>query len=193
MSKVSLLLIVIAFYLVCLNKFIGIFMADVYYTASKGKLAEMRVEEARLYVTRAVELNHEEPSYYRHKAKVLLAELSISKEEKIRDDVMTVLTQAQALNPHNLTTLRNIIPLYYFLAVGNMDGPSGPDNFADTYFPVTRDYYSNLKNTYPNDLGMYADVAKYQRKLGLEEDFRDTKERAALMRPDVVEWHEAFK
>lgn len=168
-------------------------MADVYYTASKGKLGEMKIEEARTHITKAIGLNRDEPSYYRQKAKVLLAELSISKEERIRDDVMTALKQAQALNPHNLTTLRNIIPLYYFLAAGNMDSPSGANNLSSTYFPVTRDYYSNLKKIYANDLGVYADVAKYQKKLGLEEDFQDTKQKAARMRQDVVEWHEAFR
>jgi len=111
----------------------------------------------------------------------------------VKEEGLKNLEKAYDLNPKNLATLRNSIPLYYFLAAEDMEKAGTGENIDTDYLSVTRTYYSALKNNYENDLGLYADIAKYEKKLGLVEDFNQTKIRAAAMRENIIEWHESFR
>lgn len=180
-------------YLTLMGKFINLYFADIYYTASKSELETGQLEDAADHIVNAIKLNSREPAYTRQKAKILLATLIWADEDETREEILKSLEKAYDLNPKNLATLRNIIPLYYFLASGAMDEVGGNKNVNSDYLTVARTYYHLLKNTYQNDLGLYADVAKYEKKLGQDEDFNQTKEKAESMRNDVVEWHESFR
>jgi tetratricopeptide (TPR) repeat protein len=184
MIRAILLFVVVSVYLVLVSKFINLYFADVYYVSSKNELENGQLEDAADHIVRATGLNGNEPAYRRQKAKILLATLIWADEDETRAEILKNLKKAYDLNPNNLATTRNSIPLYYFLSAEAME--------AD-YVTVTRNYYIMLKNTYQNDLGLYADVAKYERKLGLDEDFNLTKAKAENMRRDVVEWHESFR
>lgn len=193
MLRTILLFIVVGMYLTLMGKFINLYFADIYYTASKSELETGQLEDAADHIVNAIKLNSREPAYTRQKAKILLATLIWADEDETREEILKSLEKAYDLNPKNLATLRNIIPLYYFLASGAMDEVGGNKNVNSDYLTVARTYYHLLKNTYQNDLGLYADVAKYEKKLGQDEDFNQTKEKAESMRNDVVEWHESFR
>ncbi len=193
MIRTTLLFVVVGIYLALVGKFVNFYFADVYYTASKSELKNGQLEDAAEHIIGAVKLNSKEPAYRRQKAKILLATLIWADEDETRDQILKNLEKAYDLNPRNLATLRNSVPLYYFLASGAMDSAGGGENVNVDYLTVTRNYYATLKNTYKNDLGLYADIAEYENKLGLEEDFKQTRGRAEIMRNDVVEWHEAFR
>ena len=69
-------------------------------------------------INKAIKSNENEPAYRRQKAKVLLAQKVLTtglNEKRLADSALESLRKAEALNPRNLTTLRNSIPLYYFL------------------------------------------------------------------------------
>jgi len=179
--------------LALVGKFINLYFADVYYTSSKSDLENGQLEDAEEHIVSSIKLSSYEPAYRRQKAKILLATLIWSDEDETREEILENLEKAYDLNPKNLTTLRNSIPLYYFLTSGAMNKAGSVENVNADYVTVTRNYYATLKNTYQNDLGLYADIAKYEKKLGLEGDFGETKEKAEIMRNDVVEWHESFR
>ncbi len=176
-----------------MGKFVNYFVADVYYASSKQELNDGSLERASEYIVRAVTMNPNEPTYQRQRAKILLSTLIWNHDPKVKEGVLESLEKAYQLNTKNLTTLRNVIPLYYFLTVGDISKSIRTDTVDSKYLPVTRNYYSTLKNTYDNDLGIYADIAEYEKRLGLEEDFSWTRSKAEEMRADVVEWHESFR
>jgi len=193
MIRTISLFVIAGIYLALVGKFINLYFADVYYTASKSELENGQIEDAAEHIVRASKLNNHEPAYRRQKAKILLATLIWADEDEVREEVLKNLEKAYELNPKNLATLRNSIPLYYFLASGAMEKVGNGENVDADYIAITRNYYLSLKNTYQNDLGLYADVAKYEKKLGLDGDFSETKKKAEIMRNDVIEWHEAFR
>lgn len=183
MVRTIAIFVISIFYLVFVKKFASLYLADVYYAASRHELEDGQLGEAGDHIIKAIKLNAKEPAYFRQRAKILLATMIwVDDGDEIRESTLDDLEKAQELNPHNLATLRNSIPLYYFLAADD----------EQTYVPVTRDYYKELKDVYQNDLGMYADVARYEKRLGLEDEFENTKQKARELRPDVLEWHESF-
>ncbi|MFC1622299.1 tetratricopeptide repeat protein [Patescibacteria group bacterium] len=155
MKKTFIYIIISIIYIFSIFIFSKHFLADIYY-----KMPE------------AVVLNPNEPTYYRYLAKQHLLE---DNEEAAFEDIISAIS----LNPKNLTTLRNIIPIFYFLGPG--------------YIPQTLEYFAHLKKTYPNDLGILADIAKYEKRMGLMTDFKKTYEIGKKLRPDLVEWHESFE
>jgi tetratricopeptide (TPR) repeat protein len=193
MVRTTLLFIVMGIYLALAGKFINLYFADVYYAASKKELDSGQLEDAADHIVQAIKLNRHEPAYRRQKVKILLATLIWADENEVKEEVLKNLEKAYDLNPKNLATLRNSIPLYYFLAAEDMEKAGTGENIDTDYLSVTRTYYSALKNNYENDLGLYADIAKYEKKLGLVEDFNRTKIRAAVMRKNIIEWHESFR
>ena len=193
MARTVLLFLLVGVYFALVGKFVNFYFADVYYTASKSELENGQLEDAADHIISAVKLNGQEPAYRRQRAKILLATLIWADEDETRAEIQKSLKRAYELNPENLATLRNSIPLYYFLASGVMEEVGSGENINADYLTVTKNYYSSLKSTYKNDLGLYADVAKYEKKLGLDEDYEQTRGKAKSMREDVIEWHESFR
>mgnify|MGYP001432547169 CR=1 FL=1 len=194
MKKLIILIIGIALYTFLLNVFCSLYLADVYNSQSKTYLGKGEFVKAKKYSDMTTRENPREPSYYRYKAKVMLAELGLGVQDAsaIKKEINSQLTKSQELNNKNLTTLRNIIPLYYFLALTDITADRGPENIDEVYLKVARDYYQYLKDTYPNDLGIITDVAEYERKLYLNEEYSDSVEMVKNLRPEIINWHKAF-
>ena len=169
------------------------YLADIYFASSKNFLSEGNLIKSSDHIVMATRFNNYELAYKRQKAKVLLATLAWQEDSEVKEKVLEELKEAQELNPKNLATLRNIIPLYYLLSVNDVEEFSGEENVDSNYIEETRKFFIALKEDYPNDLGVYADVAEYEKKLGLTEDYSFTREKAMKMRPDIVDWYGAFK
>lgn len=194
MLRTILIILISGTYLFLMGRFINIYLADVYYKSSRQALEQGEIRKAGDHIIKAVRMNSNEPAYYRQRAKVLLATLVWSEDRsEVKQGVLENLERAAELNPKNLATLRNNVPLYYFLAVNDIENGSSGKKIDPKYLPAAKDHYSKLKNLYNNDLGILADVAKYEKKLDLEEEFIQSKRRAFKLRPDIVDWHESFK
>ena len=165
--------------LVCFWIKIGfMFLADVFSAKSETALENLDFSRSLKYSSEAIELNPQEPAYYRRRAKILL--LSSSKKDALKD-----ISVAIELNPKNLATLRNSIPLMHLMALQNLTEETVDLN----YLPKTREFYLYLFETYPNDAGVLVSLASYQRKLGLKEDLDQTLHRISQLRLDLLEWH----
>ncbi len=194
MIKPLLIFVIAGIYIVLMSKFMNIYVADVYYTASKGDMENGLLKDAEKNINKAISLNVKEPAYYRQRAKVMLGTLILAEDaEETKLVAQKDLETAQKLNVKNLATLRNSIPLYYFLAIGDISDIVSDQNIDEKYLPVTRNYYDLLKDTYGNDLGVLADVAKYEKKLGLGREYEQSWQRAYELRPDITNWHESFR
>jgi len=186
MKKAISLLLVLGAYLYLVGKFFNFYMADMYFASSKNLLTQGQLKQSADHIIKAVRFNQYEPAYRRQKAKVLLATTILQDQEDVKGTVLKELLTAQELNPKNLATLRNVVPLYYLLAMK-------ADGIDQEYVSVAQNYYRSLKNTYPNDLGVFSEVGASEKKLGLTDDYSYTYEQAMKMRQDLVSWHEAFE
>ena len=193
MKKALLLFLTLGIYLYLMGRFFNTYIADIYFASSKNLLSEGQIKKSADHIIKAVRFNKNEPAYRRQKAKVLLATLVWQDEEEVKDKVLKELNVAQELNPKNLATLRNVIPLYYLLSIKDVKEPNGTESIDPEYISETRNYFAMLKNVYTNDLGMFAEIAEYEKKLGLVNDYNYTHEQAMEMRPDIVDWYGAFR
>ena len=183
-------------YILLVSKFMDIYFADVYAQASKKQLEELDVKKAHRFINRAISQNPSESAYLRQRAKVRLAKLATLEGNLLADekqDILDDLERARFLNPKNLSTLRNSVPLYYFLSMADMTEPASPENVDVQYLGFTRDLYSGLKKSYGNDLGVIAEIAKYEKKLFLVEEYDLSVEMVKGLRPELLDWHESFQ
>ncbi|MFC1755773.1 hypothetical protein ACFLZK_00050 [Patescibacteria group bacterium] len=193
MKKALLLFLTLGIYLFLVGRFLNTYLADVYFASSKNYLSEGNLIKSSDHIIMATRFNTYEPAYKRQKAKVLLATLVWQENREVKEKVLEELIKAQDLNPKNLATLRNIIPLYYLLSVKDVEKVGSCSNIDDGYVLETTDFYSALKKSYPNDLGVFTDIAEYEKKLGLMHDYNNTYDQAMKMRPDIVDWYGSFK
>lgn len=149
------------------------------------------------WINRAVNSNPNESAYLRQRARTYLTgsiipgftgTITENKQKALGD-----LEKAESLNNKNLATLRNLVPIYYYLSAEDLLKSEENVEFEDNYLLKTRVFYTNLKITYPNDLGILADLARQEKRLNLEKDFSKTYEMAEKLRPDIVTWHESFR
>lgn len=172
------------------------FSADVNYQKSLEALDMEDYKNAYDYAENAIKLNPMEPNYFRMRARVLISLLpnkSASDQYAIKKQILQDLTTAFGLNPHNLVTIRNIIPMYYFLATKNILVGASPENVDKDYFPYTSAFYYLVEDISPNDVGMYALLAKYERRLNMKSSYEYTISKVKELRPDLLNWFEAFK
>ena len=99
------------------------------------------------------------------------------------------LQTAQNLNPNNLVTLRNVVPLYYFLAIEDLEKPADGKNIDPEFIEATKDYFTMMHSYSPTDVGIYALLAKYEKRLGLNELYEQSVGRIKILRPDLLEWY----
>ncbi len=163
----------------------NLYSADVFYEKSQLYLSKGDIEVAGSLADKAIQNNTFEPNYYRGRAKIHVVgaaytngALSNSEEEEVLED----LKKAVSLNPDNLVTLRNAIPLYYFLA--KIDGK---------YLSDAHDYFEQIKLRFSNDAGVVTSIAGYEKKLGLTNDYNASVEIIKKLRPDLLEWNESFR
>jgi len=144
--------------------------ADESYMAGQKELSKGNIEKAIEYANKSIRKNPEEPRYRYGRAKILLAS-TVDSTDKDNEKVNAHkdLIKAQTLNPKNLVTLRNIVPLYYFLSIHDLTQTNSNENIDETYIKHTESYLKTLKQEYPNDLGVHILAAKYEKKLNLIE------------------------
>src|SRR3989338_10618724 len=121
MKKITLILLVSAIYFMLVKSFISIYLADTYYTRSRDFVGDVEFSDALKFVNKALEQNPLEPAYYRGRAKVLIlsALYSLKEDDKLdlKKEAYEDLQNAFNLNVNNLATIRNSIPLYYYLSL----------------------------------------------------------------------------
>lgn len=172
------------------------YLADVKSKTAESYFDRGNIPQALAYSHQAVKLNPYEPYYYRQRAKTyILATVGQSPEvvNHVKDQALHDLLKAQELNPQNPATLRGEIPLYYFLALNNLaaSAESRPqDNKYDPdYLELAGNYYQELAQLFPTDVGVQAQIAKYQKMLDLMNDYQKTTDRIRSLRPDLLDWY----
>lgn len=195
MSKFLISFVIIFVFFKLLVTFSNMYLADTLSDESETLLENSKLTSSLEKINEAIILNPQEPSYYRQRARVYIT-LNLLPDQNHQINKLLAfedLIYAESLNSVNIATLRNAIPLYYFLALGSLNGGDSPENLDSEYLESTKNYYSRLKQTYPRDAGVIAAVAKYEKRLGLIEEYNDSVNRIRELRPDLLEWHESFK
>lgn len=191
---IFLILLSWASYLFIFKNLSQYYNADIYYKKSQELIKNGDDEEALLYADRAILKNSFEPNYYRGRAKVSTVLLVSSNEkDKVKESISADLKKGLDLNRDNLVTTRNSIPIYYFLAIKDVYKAPGEGNYDEKYINEVRDFFKKTKEDYSNDVGVILSVAKYEKKLGLKEDFENSVNRIKNLRPDLLNWHESLR
>jgi hypothetical protein len=172
------------------------YAADLAYEKAKDSLDQVQLSDAFDHAEAAIKLNPLEPNYYRMRARVLINYLAY-KDRSVRTVtkqlIINDLQNAYNLNPENLVTIRNIIPLYYFVATENVSAPAVVENVDPYFLEPVKNFYAQVKDYSPSDAGVYALIAKYEKRLGLDSEYNDSVEKVRVLRPDLLDWYESFK
>jgi hypothetical protein len=166
--------------------------ADESYVASQRSLKKSSFQKALSLANKSIKKNPREPRYYYGRAKVLLVStVELSEEEKhiAKELAIEDLATALVINPTNLVTLRNTVPLYYYLAINDLNKITTENNTDEIYLETTKNYYQSLKHYSQTDVGIYTLLAKYENELGLIEDFEISKQNIQRLRPDLLQWY----
>jgi len=175
-------------------KVLSLYRADVNFKKSQELIKVTEAKGALFYANKAVKLNPFEPNYYRGRAKINTTFLVKNENlEKTKEDIYSDLKRAESLNPYNLVTIRNSIPIYYFLAIKDLYIISGADNIDPNYIGPVSDFYKKAKSVYWSDVGVLLSVAKYEKRLGMLDEYEESASRIKELRPDILEWHELFR
>lgn len=169
------------------------YTADVYFKKSQDYLKKGKYSEALVYINKSVNLNPNEPNYYRGRAKILTISLVEKQKPDLKNLIYEDLNKAINLNQNNLVTLRNSVPIYYFLAVKDIFGAMSIENTDDYYISQTKNFYKDFKNKFSNDIGVVTLIAKYEKKLGLIKEYKESEDIVRKIRPDLLNWHESFR
>ncbi len=176
--------------------YLRLYSADGYLGSADEELSTGYYSEGLKDAKEAAFLNPFEANYQRVLAKAyILSSLGKDKEtvdaNKIK--VIQYLEDAYTLNPNNLVTIRNEVPLYYFLALDLSASGGAGTKTDETYLPTTKNFLDMAKLRYKNDAGVLVLVAKYEKKLGLIDDFNDTVAQVKVLRPDLLDWNASLK
>ncbi len=191
MRNLSLLLITII-YLSLMVIFWQTVSADGSYVFGQRELKTSNFEGAIEQANKSIEKNPDEPRYYYGRTKILLtmtAGLEDVGRVSLKKLALNDLQTAQNLNPNNLVTLRNIVPLYYFLAIGDLEKVADEKNVDPEFIAVTKGYFDMMHNYSTTDVGIYTLLAKYEKRLGLNELYEQSVESIKRLRPDLLEWY----
>ena len=172
------------------------YLADIANKKSQKYFDQGSVQKSLDYANKSVELNPYEPFYYRARAKTYILQTTgqnIDTINSLKALALKDILKSQDLNTQNLATLRGLVSLYYFLALQNVgavanDGVPG-NNIDSFYLEIAQSYYKNLSTNYPTDVGVLVLMAKYQKMLGLNIDYRVTHEQIKALRPDLLDWY----
>lgn len=194
MNKKILISLIWSVYIFLCVVFFRIFSADLNYKKSQVLLSGGYSERAHRLSQKSVNQNPLEPNYYRGRAKVNLIKIlyvdDLTVRAEIKEKVLSDLKKATSLNENNLVTIRNLVPLYYYLAITDMNSESTLDS---KYIDVTRGFLESNKNRFWNDAGVISSIAKYERKLGFVKEYGDSVRRIMELRPDLLDWYESFR
>lgn len=174
-------LIIIGIYLYINILFAKYFIADIASKQSNIYLEKKLVQKSYKLALFSTQLNPKEPLYQRQ-----IARIYIIKNEKTK--AYTHMQNAYNLNPKNLATIKGLIPLYYFLSLKNTQETATPI-YDDYYLHSAKNFYIQVSNAYPKDVGLQTQIAKYQKLLNLNKDLETTKEKIQSLRPDLLDWY----
>ena len=189
-------LFLIFIYYVAFNSFYTKYSADVYFSNSEKLLEEFELEKALNNATLSIRDNPLEPNYYKQRAKVYLTMAAVLGDEyktELKESALDDMYMAYNINPNNLVTVRNLVPLFYFLSVKEFTLSVSNENIDQAFLPETKNFYEKIKNISPNDAGVYVLLAKYEKRLGLNDEYNASVKIVEELRPDLLEWHENFK
>lgn len=187
MKKILILLLIITYFF-SLKNFSKIYSADLYYKDSQRQLALRKEKTALVKAQIAISLNPNEPRYRLGTAKIFLS----SQNENSKPETLENLKKAYDLNPKNLVTIRNSIPLYYLIAIKDIYKKPGKDNIDKKYLEIVKSFFKDTKKKYPNDVGVYVLIAGYERSLEFDEEHKNSIERIRILRPDLLQWYEGL-
>ncbi len=140
----------------------------------------------------AVNYNPTEPTHLIERARILALlgayDCSYGLDNLHKRYAARDLVKAVEMNSHNILVSRRALPIYYTLSAITCD--PGTDPF---YVQKTRDHIWMLKHNYPNDAGVLVQAAHYENLLGLDEDYRSTKNLIQQLRSDLLEWHPSLR
>lgn len=172
------------------------YLADLASKKSQKYFDQGNVQQALGYSDKSIKLNPYEPFYYRTWAKTFILQTTgqgIDTTNSLKALALKDMLQAQEMNPRNLSTLRGLVPLYYFLALQDVGSVAKNDatgnNIDHFYLEIAQNYYKNLSIDYPSDVGVLTLVAKYQKMLGLTIDYGNTVAQIKILRPDLLDWY----
>ena len=191
--KVVLIFLIWGFFVFGCASIYKIYKADVYFKKSQELLKKQKILLAQEYSEKAIELNPAEPAYYWGLSKVLVVSLVENFDSTTKQNIIRNINISENLNSKNLVSKRNFIAIVYFLAVEDLNIAPGESNLDLEYLDFIKSYYKNSKTTYSKDLGVLVDIAKYEKRLGLEEDYFETVTKVESLRPEVLDWHESFR
>ena len=121
------MLVAFEFFNICYRNY----TADKLYEKAKDAIERQELSKAFDYAERAIKLNPLEPNYYRMRARVLINYLP-HKDKSVRTFtkqlIVNDLKNAYNLNTENLVTIRNLVPLYNFVAAEDISLPAGSEN-----------------------------------------------------------------
>lgn len=169
------------------------YSADAHYEKSQHQIDSGDYYEALESINSALTLNPYEPNYYRGRARINVISLSVVQEEfipEIKKEIQDDLIHAYILNPDNLVTMRNLVPLYYFIATKDITVREDSANLDPEYLENTKSFIQRLKDRFVNDAGVYVLVARYEKRLGLTKEFGDSVKRINVLRPDLLDWYQ---
>lgn len=184
MKKILILLLIIV-YIFSVKTFGKIYRADLYYKNSQKQLVLGKEEVALKNAQIAIYLNPNEPRYRLGKAKIFLT----TRDNNLKAGAVDDLKKAYNLNPKNLVTARNSVPLYYLIAINDVYKKPGKENLDVRYVEVVKKFFSDMKRRYPNDVGVYVLIAGYEKKLGFDTEYKNSIERIRELRPDLLQWY----
>jgi tetratricopeptide (TPR) repeat protein len=197
MQKVRLILasIISIGFVVAVGAFVKMYAADVAFTHSQALVSSGQITDALAEANKAVAENPLEPNYYRGRAKVELVETALVEHNDvlpIKVQMLADLRKAYELNPNNLVTLRNLMPLYYYLALKDLsrsDVTTAADNIDQNFFAVSKNFLETTKTRFPNDAGVWLLAARYEKKLGMSTEFEASRAHVRQLRPDLLDWN----
>lgn len=170
------------------------YIADTYSHRADQFMEKGNNAAALTDIDMAISLNSKEPSYYKQRAKIYIASTVNFEEDSstytnLKSAALTDLLIAQELNPRNLATIRNTAPLYFFLANKDLSKQASPENYDNYYWDISKEYYLQMQKYVPNDVGVQILAAKYQKRLGQNEEYINSIETIRSLRPDLLEWY----
>lgn len=194
--RIFVSIVLITAYIFLNVQFAKQYLADTASKRSQKYFDQGNVQQALEYASKSVKLNPNEPFYYRTRAKTYILQTTgqnIDTTNSLKALALKDMLKAQELNPQNLSTLRSLVPLYYFLSLKDISSATkevASDVEIDPfYLGMMQYYYKSLVTNYPMDVGVLALVSKYQKMLGLTFDYENTVGQIKVLRPDLLDWY----
>lgn len=191
MPKKIILLLVGFIYMVVIVIGSTFFVADSFDFAADTLIKNKEVHKGLGFSEIATDLNPFEPSYLKTRAHLLLYASALDREMSAvyKNSAVDSLELAIELNPSNLATLRNTLPVYFYLAVTDLTQPITAKNLDYRYLDLFAKKSGILTSYVPDDLGVLVTTANYYSRLGMTDSYNEVITKIKHLRPDVLDWH----